>query len=268
MAELTVRFDLSFGARTVRAVMAAAMVLSAVTEVASESVTLQTYYPAPTGVYTQLITTNNTYLARDGGNVGIGTTAPLYKLDISGGLHTSGGAQIDANLNVNGTLNTGGAATIGQTLTINGAGLYNKFGAQLVETSANDWTRWNQSQGAANGNAMYQSLSLGTGGLSVGAWSNQSAGNVYATGTTYLTGGVFAAQSYVNGAGTSCSWTSFNVGSFTPICGAGQYVTMESGQLNKWIAIDNGVDPAGEALCCTCPANIWGVGYANGCPSI
>ncbi|HEX4048530.1 MAG TPA: hypothetical protein VH309_11875, partial [Elusimicrobiota bacterium] len=76
MAELTVRFDLQFGARTVRFLAAAAMILSAVTEVASESVTLTTYYPAPSGVYSTMITTGNTYLARDGGEVGIQTAAP------------------------------------------------------------------------------------------------------------------------------------------------------------------------------------------------
>ncbi len=70
MAELTVRFDLKFGARTVRCLLAACMIAGVATEVASESVTLTTYYPAPSGVYTQMITTSNTYLARDGGSVG------------------------------------------------------------------------------------------------------------------------------------------------------------------------------------------------------
>src|SRR5207249_475218 len=46
-------------------------------ELASENVTLTTYYPAPSGVYTQMITTGKTYLARDGGYVDVGTTAAL-----------------------------------------------------------------------------------------------------------------------------------------------------------------------------------------------
>jgi hypothetical protein len=113
MAELTVRFDLSFGARTMRCLMASAMIVSAVTEVASESVTLTTYYPAPSGVYSQMITTGNTFLARDGGyldvgttgalaagtkmavmggSVGIGTTSPGYTLDVAGTFHVSGPA--------------------------------------------------------------------------------------------------------------------------------------------------------------------------------
>lgn len=59
-------------------------------ELASENVTLTTYYPAPSGIYAKMITTNNTYLARDGGNVGIGTTNPLAKLEVSGSGATGG----------------------------------------------------------------------------------------------------------------------------------------------------------------------------------
>lgn len=113
MAELTVKLNLSFGKRSVGAVMAAAMMFSAVAEVASESITLTTYYPAPSGVYSNMITTGNTYLARDGGfvdvgttvspsagtgmaimngNVGIGTTSPGYLLDVNGQFHVNGAA--------------------------------------------------------------------------------------------------------------------------------------------------------------------------------
>ncbi len=76
MTEITVRFDLSFSRRFLSAAGALAIMLCAVPELDSESVTLSTYYPAPSGVYTNMITTGNTYLARDGGSVGIGSTAP------------------------------------------------------------------------------------------------------------------------------------------------------------------------------------------------
>ena len=50
----------------------------------AEEITLTTYYPAPYGVYEELTTTGNTYLATDSGNVGIGTVNPQLDLDING----------------------------------------------------------------------------------------------------------------------------------------------------------------------------------------
>lgn len=96
MEQRTIRlnFDLSFvyGPRTWRAPIVAVMLLAAVGELNSESVTLSTYYPAPSGVYTNMITTGNTFLARDPlagpaeSRVGIGTTAPGAKLAVSGNM--------------------------------------------------------------------------------------------------------------------------------------------------------------------------------------
>ena len=54
-----------------------------------ESITITTYYPAPHGVYRELITKGNTYLATDSeqkGNVGIGTRKP--NPDAPGGTRT------------------------------------------------------------------------------------------------------------------------------------------------------------------------------------
>ncbi|MEI7481440.1 MAG: hypothetical protein WCK75_03725 [Elusimicrobiota bacterium] len=48
----------------------------------SETLTMTTYYPAPYGGYASILTTGLTLLARDGGNVGIGSTSPQAKLDI------------------------------------------------------------------------------------------------------------------------------------------------------------------------------------------
>ena len=48
----------------------------------AEDITLTTYYPSPRGVYQELSTTGNTLLATQGGNVGIGTTAPEARLQI------------------------------------------------------------------------------------------------------------------------------------------------------------------------------------------
>lgn len=57
----------------------------------SETLTLTTYYPAPYGGYVSVLTTNQTLLARDGGNVGIGTPTPGNKLHVAG----SGNSSVD-----------------------------------------------------------------------------------------------------------------------------------------------------------------------------
>lgn len=81
-------------------------------DLASESLTLSTTYPAPFGVYNQIITTGNagpapadTTLNKTGGNtilvpasngagsVGIGTTRPRAKLDLQGSLRFADGSQ-------------------------------------------------------------------------------------------------------------------------------------------------------------------------------
>lgn len=60
--------------------MAALLLLVCVPELGSESVSLTTYYPAPSGIYVQIMGSQDAYFATAGGFVGIGTTNPAYKL--------------------------------------------------------------------------------------------------------------------------------------------------------------------------------------------
>ncbi len=82
----------------------------------SETLNLTTYYPAPYGGYVSILTTGQTLLARDGGNVGIGLGAgvtPQYRTDMAG------------NLLVRATSNspaTADPATAGSTLIYNTPG--------------------------------------------------------------------------------------------------------------------------------------------------
>lgn len=86
-------------------ILAAVAVGALAMRLSSETLTLQTTYPSPVGVYNQLVTTGNagsqpadTTLARNAGNViltgaanangkvGVGVAAPLAKLDVGGTL--------------------------------------------------------------------------------------------------------------------------------------------------------------------------------------
>ena len=48
----------------------------------AEDITITTYYPSPRGIYQELRTTDNTYLAYLAGRVGIGMMNPATKLSI------------------------------------------------------------------------------------------------------------------------------------------------------------------------------------------
>jgi len=89
--------------RAAAAILAAVAVGALAMRLSSETLSLQTTYPAPVGVYNQIVTTGNagtqpadTTLARNAGNVilapttnasgkvGVGVASPLAKLDVGG----------------------------------------------------------------------------------------------------------------------------------------------------------------------------------------
>ena len=103
-----IRVHLTFSDRLNRSVAVGAMVLAGAPELGSETVTQATYYPAPSGVYTRMMTTAGTVLARDpgtglavgnaaapagaikmvimDGSVGIGTLNAESALQVAGGI--------------------------------------------------------------------------------------------------------------------------------------------------------------------------------------
>ena len=136
MKEIKLRFDVSFSRRFLRCAAVGAIMLAAAPELDSESVTLSTYYPAPSGVYTRMITTDNTVLSRDaggrlsigtaaapinatkmavmGGNVGIGTTDAASLLSVVGGIQIGddAGACVLAKAGTQRWHDSGGGPTI------------------------------------------------------------------------------------------------------------------------------------------------------------
>lgn len=84
---IDLRLRISYEPRVVRPWLALGLILLSAGELGSENVTLTTYYPAPSGMYAQMIVTGNTWLARNSGNVGIGTgaAAVTQRLQVNGG---------------------------------------------------------------------------------------------------------------------------------------------------------------------------------------
>lgn len=222
-------------ANSMRWLLTAALMLACVSDTVSESVSLTTYYPAPSGIYTQMITTNNTFLARDGGNVTIGgnSGAAANKLSVNAGGVSgtygltpgyanwaaygvgSGGAAIynDANvyrkLMVVGNNSAGGSREVGvwDNMTVNGNDTVT--GNQSV--GGNGQVSGNMGVGGAYADARLRVV----GNVHVGGWNN---GGVGATARGYI---------YVDNGSTACTATTAPVD--TTICAAGQYATFNPG---------------------------------------
>lgn len=89
---VTIRFVL--GRRELVGALVAALVLVNPGGLATEQLTMTTYYPSPYGVYQRLRSTQDAYLATDTSaspqrRVGIGTAAPARKLDVAGDMQAS-----------------------------------------------------------------------------------------------------------------------------------------------------------------------------------
>ncbi|MCM2267142.1 MAG: hypothetical protein NDI60_05130 [Elusimicrobiales bacterium] len=90
---VTINLNLCFTRRTALLLLALLFLVWHPAYIGSESFTLTTYYPAPYGGYVSIMTTGVTILAKDGGNVGIGTASPTAKLDVAGSFRLADGNQ-------------------------------------------------------------------------------------------------------------------------------------------------------------------------------
>ena len=291
MADITLHFDFRLGQRSLRWLMAACMVLAAAPEVASESVTLTTYYPAPSGVYTKMITTGDTYLARDGGRVGIGTTGPGFELEVngpagnwaerfvSGGAmayfaHSSGyGAYIDAGssagsgtyaldvnkqgtpyLFVRGDGNVG-IGTAGPAQKLDVAGAEANYGT-LPHYS--NWAAYGTGDGGAaiyNDAGSYQTLMIVGNNSAGGARQVGIWDKLTVNGDSYVTGAAGVATVLVNYQPNCYDvQTSYptNGGGVTTLCSGANYVTTMDGVMSKVVQIGDSSNPNVVVRCCPC----------------
>lgn len=188
MANIRIQFDVTVPSFAFRALLTAALVLVCAPELVSESVTLSTYYPAPSGVYTQMIVTGPTVLARDSGSVGVGTTTPAHKLDVVGDGRFSTTLDVGTNETVGGNVTIAGSQTVGASQTVGG----NQSVGGDLQVSGNSTITLNETVGgflAVNGK--YVKIAGGGPGCG-GAWRNGDIwgtlcpGGFYATFTTGL----------------------------------------------------------------------------------
>ncbi|UPT75695.1 MAG: hypothetical protein M0D55_08500 [Elusimicrobiota bacterium] len=233
MTEIKLTFDLTFTRRFLSRAGAIAIMLCAVPELDSESVTLSTYYPAPSGVYTNMITTGNTYLARDGGNVGVGTTAPAVKLHVVGDVQAN-------HIKFPGVGGNSGAAG-------DYYGIYQEAGAWSgaypdLRVQYHTGIKYDAYYGYG-GHRFYTGYD--------GSTTPSGAGAVTGNGPTLtVNDGVRSSVAMIYN-GPACTATPYAFG--VVACPGGTYATYTTG---VFVALQYGsatTDPTGTMLCCPCP---------------
>ena len=263
MVEINIHLEIPVAVRSFRGVFVVLLLSGLAGELSSESVTLTTFYPAPSGVYSQLVTAQMAYMARDSGYVEVGTlqAAPTAKFTVNGGLvgigtvdpaatpgcplgtcpalqiyETVGGATID--LKVNGRIQTGDATNPGGVCLNSGC-------TQVVGNvkSADNTVNF----GLLNTNGGISGLSMSGANTGIGFAAAATAAAPLATldvsGSIYFLDCVGVPQ------------TSF-VGGYAA-CGANTYATFAPGLLTYYqTASDFADDVGGKMYCCPCPGGV------------
>ncbi|MCG2726376.1 MAG: hypothetical protein L6420_09040 [Elusimicrobia bacterium] len=240
-----------------------------------EQLTLTTYYPSPYGGYAKLLTTDQTVLARDSGNVGIGIATPAGKLHVEGAgnvlFNTSGRVGIK-EVNPARTLHIGGTDAVrgqisltqaGSVATDSTAGIYWHAGdAYGIYREAGAWSNPYPdlriafhtgikfgANASYNGMRFYSDYNMASLVMSVNDASTGGAGNVYMSGI--LTG--------------MCTLRDYTVAAATTFCAANERVfalygdgwprvvgflpaSGEGGGVGSLISL--GQDWNGQMLCC------------------
>jgi len=226
---IDIHLRLSYDFRSVKPWLVLAFLALPAGDLASESVTLTTYYPAPSGVYTQMITTNNTYLARDGGNVGVGTVSPAFKLDVTGTENVTGQANLGKLVTTGNNVVNPADPMAADIVVGSNAGTRHDSSIMFWSNASasrifgqNDvfyFSTWNQN--ATSGHNVEMAASLGGSSRfrgNVGVGSSSAFSTVpNASGRGYL---------MIDNTSTGCSQMDVTQGA---VCGVGQYATFQPG---------------------------------------
>lgn len=263
-----VHLRLTVDPRMLRPVLVLALIMMSAGDLASESVTLTTYYPAPSGVYTQMITTSNSFLSRDGGRVLIGGAA------LSAGAAADGTSKLDVTgtayaQKILGTGNNVYNAADPKAADIvigSNAGtrhdssimFWSNASASRIFNSADVFylSTWNQNA-IANANI---SLAATYGGTSdfrgvVQFHNNVGLGSVSpsASGRGYL---------YIDNTATGCVETDVTQG---PVCGGGQYATFSPGvYVEGWNYANRGGQVLVQSGAGSTSTQVWGLNNGVG----
>lgn len=296
MRPLILELELDLGRRGLRWLMVGALMLWASRELQSESVTLSTYYPAPGGVYGNLMTTGGTTLARDSGSVviggstagtaklavlngrvGIGTTSPSFDFHVQGSISVDESVGVDRvrglNWHTNGSVWGNGLFNYGISRE---PGAWNspypdlavdfhtgvKLKAHGNYGGVSIWDDWCDTgmDSCATGGSGY--------GSEIARFRTSAYGGTY-IGSRVGLGSVTSPTSAldVGGGGIGvfrqpagyCRQLNYSIGSGAACFTGSEYITMQGGVMSRYAAGSSG--GSGAALCCGCP-------YGAACPSL
>ena len=250
MADLSLRLEVRLTRNTARWGMVAFLMAFFAPELGSENVVLTTYYPAPSGIYTKLITTENTHLARNGstsviigadttaangstrlvvmnGRVGIGTNDPQDLLHLASGNSLRWGS---ANSQL--VSDQGGSVELG--------------GNNSTAGNGSPYIDFHRTGGGVQ-DYNVRLINDGAGRVSYYSYSGRV--------------GVYAGGSFIAGeAGCNDFSTNYPSGfGNSAVCAGGQYATLSDGFMSKKVIISEFQNANVTFRCCNCPP--------SGCPS-
>lgn len=258
---IDIHLRLSWDFRAVKPWLILALLVLTAGDLASESVTLTTYYPAPSGVYTQMITTNNTYLARDGGRALIGGTvlSPGANADAASKLDVTGSAYVQKLMTTGGNVYSAADPSAADFVIGSSAGTRH-------DSSIMFWSNASASRVFNQNDVFYLSVwnqdAVAGANVLLGAGAGASSrfrGNLGVGMTT--PGGSGRGYLYIDNTNTGCAQMDVTQGL---VCGAGQYATFQPGvYVEGWNYANRGgqvLAQLGSAM----STNVWAINNCSG----